>query len=53
MFPAMLPPPTPFKLFVLAAAVSEMSFVHFLLAIFCGRVVRFLTSGDSDHQIRP
>src|SRR5437879_8632059 len=30
MFPAMLPPPTPFKLFVLAAAVSEMQFGHFL-----------------------
>jgi membrane protein YqaA with SNARE-associated domain len=42
MFPAMLPPPTPFKLFVLAAAVSEMGFVRFLLAIFSGRVVRFL-----------
>ena len=42
MFPAMLPPPTPFKLFVLAAAVSEMSFVRFLLAIFSGRMVRFL-----------
>jgi len=42
MFPAMLPPPTPFKLFVLAAAVSEMSFVRFLLAVFCGRIVRFL-----------
>jgi membrane protein YqaA with SNARE-associated domain len=42
MFPAMLPPPTPFKLFVLAAAVSEMRFGHFLLAIFCGRLVRFL-----------
>jgi len=42
MFPAMLPPPTPFKLFVLAAAISEMSFVRFLLAVFCGRVVRFL-----------
>jgi membrane protein YqaA with SNARE-associated domain len=41
MFPAMLPPPTPFKLFVLAAAVSEMSFVRFLLAVFLGRVVRF------------
>jgi membrane protein YqaA with SNARE-associated domain len=41
MFPAMLPPPTPFKLFVLAAAVSEMSFVRFLLAIFFGRLVRF------------
>ncbi|MGO9127061.1 MAG: YqaA family protein [Terriglobales bacterium] len=43
MFPAMLPPPTPFKLFVLAAAISEMSFVRFLLAVFCGRTVRFLT----------
>ncbi len=41
MFPAMLPPPTPFKLFVLAAAVSEMSFVRFLLAVFCGRVCAF------------
>ncbi|HMJ23338.1 MAG TPA: VTT domain-containing protein [Terriglobales bacterium] len=42
MFPAMLPPPTPFKLFALAAAVSEMQFSHFLLAIFAGRFVRFL-----------
>ena len=41
MFPAMLPPPTPFKLFVLAASVSEMQFSHFLLAIFAGRLVRF------------
>jgi membrane protein YqaA with SNARE-associated domain len=43
MFPAMLPPPTPFKIFALAAAVSEMGFFRFLLAIFCGRMVRFLT----------
>lgn len=42
MFPAMLPPPTPFKLFALAAAVSGMSLSHFLLAIFAGRFVRFL-----------
>ena len=42
MFPAMLPPPTPFKLFALAAAVSEMQFSHFLMAIFAGRFVRFL-----------
>lgn len=42
MFPAMLPPPTPFKLFVLAAAVCEMEFSHFVLAIFSGRFVRFL-----------
>ena len=45
MFPAMLPPPTPFKLFALGAAVSEMGFVRFLLAIFSGRMVRFLLLG--------
>ena len=45
MFPAMLPPPTPFKLFALVAAVTEMSIGHFLLAIFFGRVVRFLVLG--------
>ena len=42
MFPGMLPPPTPFKIFVLAAAVFEMRFDHFLVAIFAGRFVRFL-----------
>lgn len=42
MFPAMLPPPTPFKVVVLAAAAFEMNFGHFLLAIFAGRFVRFL-----------
>ena len=41
MFPAMLPPPTPFKIFALGAAVAEMSIGHFLLAIFAGRAVRF------------
>jgi membrane protein YqaA with SNARE-associated domain len=45
MFPAMLPPPTPFKLFALAAAVSEMRFSHYLLAIFSGRFFRFLILG--------
>jgi membrane protein YqaA with SNARE-associated domain len=42
MVPAMLPPPTPFKAFVLAAAAFEMRFAHFLLAIFAGRFIRFL-----------
>jgi len=42
MLPAMLPPPTPFKLFALAAAVSEMRLALYVLAIFFGRVVRFL-----------
>jgi len=42
VIPAMLPPPTPFKLLTLAAAVSEMNLSHFLLAIFAGRFLRFL-----------
>lgn len=42
MFPGMLPPPTPFKIFVLAAAVFEMQFRDFFAAIFAGRFVRFL-----------
>ena len=42
MFPGMLPPPMPFKVFVLAAAVFEMRFRDFLAAIFAGRFVRFL-----------
>ncbi len=41
MFPAMLPPPTPFKLFVLAASAFEMRFTHFLAAVFAGRLIRF------------
>jgi membrane protein YqaA with SNARE-associated domain len=42
MFPGMLPPPMPFKIFVLGAAVFEMRFRDFLGAIFLGRFVRFL-----------
>ena len=42
MLPSMLPPPAPFKLFVLSAGVFEMHFTQFLLAVFCGRMVRFL-----------
>jgi membrane protein YqaA with SNARE-associated domain len=41
MVPAMLPPPTPFKLFVFSAGVFEMKPVAFLLAIVSGRLVRF------------
>jgi membrane protein YqaA with SNARE-associated domain len=42
MFPGMLPPPMPFKIFVLGAAVFEMRFRDFIAAIFAGRFVRFL-----------
>jgi len=41
MFPGMLPPPLPFKIFVLGAAVLEMRFRDFLVAVFLGRFVRF------------
>ena len=43
MFPAMLPPPMPFKIFVLGAAIFEMRFRDFIAAIFAGRFVRFFT----------
>lgn len=38
---SMLPPPTPFKLFVLAAGMAEMRLTRFVLAIFLGRFARF------------
>lgn len=41
MFPAMLPPPTPYKLIVLSAAAFEMDWHKFLFAIFLGRIGRF------------
>lgn len=41
MIPAMLPPPTPFKLLVFSAGVFEMKVVPFLLAIISGRLLRF------------
>ena len=42
MIPSMLPPPTPWKAFVFAAGVFEMRVVPFMLAVFCGRMVRWL-----------
>jgi len=42
MIPSMMPPPTPWKAFVFAAGVFEMRILPFLLAVFCGRMVRWL-----------
>ena len=42
MIPAMLPPPTPLKLFEFSAGVFEMKPVVFLLAIFCGKFAQFI-----------
>lgn len=41
MVPAMLPPPTPMKLIILAAGAFEMRQHIFALAIFLGRALRF------------
>jgi len=40
-----LPPPAPFKLFVLLAGVAEMPLVPFVLAIAAGRGVRYFGEG--------
>ncbi len=40
--PSMLPPPTPWKLFVFAAGVFEMRVLPFMLAVFVGRMVRWV-----------
>ena len=40
MIPSILPPPTPWKLFVIAAGVFEMKISTFVLSVFVGRVVR-------------
>lgn len=42
LIPAMLPPPTPLKLFEFAAGVFEMKAVPFALAIFCGKLTQFI-----------
>ncbi|HLJ26322.1 MAG TPA: VTT domain-containing protein [Candidatus Angelobacter sp.] len=41
MIPAMLPPPTPFKLLVFSAGVFEMKVRQFVLATILGRLLRF------------
>jgi membrane protein YqaA with SNARE-associated domain len=40
--PSMLPPPTPWKAFVFAAGVFEMPVAAFMLAVFSGRMVRWV-----------
>lgn len=45
MVPAVLPPPFPFKPFVLCAGVFKLKIWRFIIAIFIGRAVRFLVEG--------
>jgi membrane protein YqaA with SNARE-associated domain len=42
LVPSMLPPPTPWKAFIFAAGVFEMRVAPFLLAVFVGRMIRWL-----------
>jgi len=42
MIPSMLPPPTPWKVFIFASGVFEMRVVDFLIAVTAGRMVRWL-----------
>jgi membrane protein YqaA with SNARE-associated domain len=42
MIPSMLPPPAPWKVFIFASGVFEMRILPFLLAVFTGRMVRWL-----------
>jgi membrane protein YqaA with SNARE-associated domain len=43
--PALLPPPTPFKLFVLAAGVFQARWQYFLVALLLGRGLRYFLWG--------
>jgi membrane protein DedA with SNARE-associated domain len=45
MVPALLPPPAPFKLFVLMAGVAEVPPLKFIVAIAVARGARYLVLG--------
>ena len=43
LIPSMLPPPTPWKVFVFSAGVFEMRVLPYMLAVFFGRLIRWMT----------
>ena len=45
LIPSILPPPTPFKIFVLAAGVAKVRPLDFILAIAIGRGFRYFGEG--------
>ena len=45
LVPSLLPPPAPFKIFVLLAGVAEISVARFSLALLIGRGVRYFGEG--------
>jgi membrane protein YqaA with SNARE-associated domain len=42
MIPSMMPPPAPWKMFIFASGVFEMRIPYFLVAVFVGRMLRWL-----------
>ena len=45
VIPSVLPPPTPFKIFVLSAGLFRLSFLKFLLSVAVGRSIRYFMWG--------
>jgi membrane protein YqaA with SNARE-associated domain len=45
MVPALLPPPMPFKVFILIAGVAEIPVVQFTIAVFVARFIRYFGQG--------
>jgi membrane protein YqaA with SNARE-associated domain len=45
IIPSLLPPPTPFKIFVLSAGTFGISWPRFLIAVVIGRGIRYFSEG--------
>jgi membrane protein YqaA with SNARE-associated domain len=45
LVPALLPPPAPFKIFVLAAGIARIRVVDFVVAVSIGRGIRYFGEG--------
>jgi uncharacterized membrane protein YdjX (TVP38/TMEM64 family) len=45
MVPALLPPPMPFKIFILIAGVAEIPVWQFTIGVFVARFVRYFGEG--------
>ena len=52
LIPSLLPPPAPFKIFVLLAGVVGISVARFATAIAIGRGVRYLALGHPGGEVR-
>ena len=52
LVPSLLPPPCPFKIFVLASGVFGMSYARFLVTVMVGRSVRYLSAALARAALR-